>query len=254
MVTLLDPFRRAAGILREGQPAIAFTGAGVSAASGIPTFRATDGIWARFPIEEYGTANAFRTNPERCWELFGPLSHQLEGAEPNPAHLGLARLETLGLLRAVITQNIDGLHQRAGSTRVVEIHGSVETSHCPRCGERHHSAGLPPWPPAPRCSACGAVVKPDVVLFGDPMPGTAMDLAHELMESARAILAVGTSLQVMPASWFVLESARRGTPVILVDPDPSPEARHAATVTLHAPAEEAIPTLLGLLESSETPV
>ncbi len=248
MVVLPDPFRQAARILREGQPAVAFTGAGVSAASGIPTFRASDGIWARYPIEEYGTASAFRSDPERCWELFGPLGHQLEEAQPNPAHEGLARLEAIGLLQAVITQNIDGLHQRAGSSHVVEIHGTVETAHCPRCGERYRSGELPAWPPAPRCPSCRAVVRPDVVLFGDPMPVKAMEEAHELMEGAGAVLAVGTSLQVMPASWLVFEVARRKVPVILVDPRPSPEAWRAATVNLQAPAEDAIPALVQLLE------
>ncbi len=248
MVVLPDPFRRAARTLRANPPAVAFTGAGISAASGIPTFRASDGIWTRFPIEEYGTAEAFRSDPERCWELFGPLGHQLEAARPNPAHEGLARLETLGLLEAVITQNIDGLHQRAGNSRVVEIHGTVQTGRCPGCGVRHRKEDLRAWPPAPRCRVCDHVIRPDVVLFGDPMPVDAMDEAYRLMDTAGAVLAIGTSLQVMPASWLVLGAAHRKVPVILVDPAPSPEARRIATVLLQAPAEEAVPALVQLLE------
>jgi len=243
------PFHRAASILREHQPAVAFTGAGVSAASGIPTFRATDGIWARFPVEEYGTAAAFRRDPERCWKLFGALTLEMKTVEPNAAHEGLSRLEQLGLLQAIITQNIDNLHQRAGSRHVVEIHGTAESAHCPRCGRRYRRTDLSPWPPAPRCLQCDAIVRPDVVLFGDPMPVEAMDRAHALMETAGAILAVGTSLQVVPASWLVLETARRGIPLILMDPLPSPKARRAATVLLVTPAEEALPALVRLLES-----
>lgn len=239
-----DPFHRAANILRENQPAVAFTGAGVSAASGIPTFRAADGVWARFPVEEYGTADAFTRDPERCWKLFGELSRQLGDIRPNRAHQGLARLEEIGLLDAVITQNIDNLHQRAGSRRVIELHGTAATAHCPRCKRRFRSEELPTWPPAPRCPECRAVVRPDVVLFGDPMPVDAMEQAHRLIDAAGTVLAVGTSLQVLPASWLVLEAARRRVPVILVDPSPSPDARRAATVVLQAPAEEAIPALV----------
>lgn len=249
MVILSDSLRRAARILRDHQPVVAFTGAGVSAASGIPTFRASDGIWAEYPIEEYGTAEAFRADPKRCWELFGPLAHQLRAARPSPGHEALARLEAFGLLQAVITQNIDGLHQRAGSSRVIEIHGTVETAHCPGCGSRYQSGDLMAWPPAPGCPVCGAIIRPDVVLFGDPMPAEAMREAERLMGDARAILAVGTSLQVMPASWLVFEAARRNVPVLLVDPHPSPEARRAATVILRTPAEEALPALVRLLES-----
>ncbi len=240
--------RAAAAILREASRAVAFTGAGISVASGISTFREEDGIWARYPVEEYGTAEAFLRDPERVWELFGAVEAELRRARPNPAHEALAHLEAAGRLAAVVTQNIDGLHRRAGSRRVVEYHGTMESGHCPRCGFSVRREEVPPWPPAPRCPSCGAVLKPDVVLFGDPIPAEALAESARLMEAADAVLAVGTTLEVAPASWLVLDASDRGVPVIVVDPRPTRVARNAATVLLEAPAEEVLPALVAALE------
>ncbi len=244
-----DHVAAAAAILARASRTVAFTGAGISVASGISTFREENGIWARFPVEEYGTAEAFRRDPERVWELFGALEQELRRARPNPAHEALARLEALGRLAAVITQNIDGLHQRAGSRRVVEYHGTMASAHCPSCALAVRADEVPPWPPAPRCSACGAVLKPDVILFGDPIPFRALEESRELMAAADAVLAVGTTLEVAPASWLVLDASDRGVPVVVVDPRPSAVARGAATVLLEGPAEEALPALATAVET-----
>lgn len=251
----MNPVQRAARILCESRRAVAFTGAGVSAASGIPTFRDPGGLWDRFPVEEYGTAAAFCRDPEKTWELFGALGRQLQAAEPNPGHRTLAELERRGLVRGVVTQNIDGLHQRAGSVEVIEYHGSAAAGTCPGCRRRVGPEELAGWPPAPRCVGCHRVLRPDVVLFGDPIPAAAAASADHLMLTADAVLAVGTSLEVAPASWLVVGAARRGARIIVVDPSPSAVARQLGTVIVDEPAETALPAVLGAidLEASEEP-
>ncbi len=239
---------RAAAALNAARCAVALTGAGVSAASGVPTFRAEGGVWTRFPVEDHGTADAFRRNPERCWDLFGSLARDLGHAEPNAAHYALSKLERMGRLQAVITQNIDALHQHAGSGEVVEYHGTATTTHCPSCGRLFPAGDLPPWPPAPRCLDCDAVLRPDIVLFGDPIPRDAALRADELCDRADLVLTVGTSLEVAPASWLVLSAAKRGV-VVVVDPRPSAVARRLATIVVAAPAEEALPEIVDALRS-----
>ncbi len=239
----------AAEVLATASCAVGFSGAGISAGSGIPTFREAHGIWTRYPVEEYGTADAFLRDPEKTWELFGNLAADLDTAVANPAHLAMAELETRGHLCAVVTQNIDGLHQRAGSVEVIEYHGNTATGHCPSCQRSFTLCELPPWPPAPRCPQCVEVIRPDVVLFGDPIPEAAARRAQELFTVSDAVLAVGSSLQVAPASWLLVAAANRGSAVIVVDPDPSEIAARAATVTLAGPAEEVLPALVAALDS-----
>lgn len=236
-------------ILSTSADTVAFTGAGISAPSGLSTFRSEAGIWSRFPVEEYGTTEAFRHNPERSWELFGALEQELQRARPNPAHEALAELDLLGVVKAVVTQNIDGLHQQAGSREVVEYHGSATTGHCPRCGRRFRRDELPPWPPAPRCQDCSAVLRPDVVLFGDPIPPEAALRAEELLRAADTILVVGSTLEVMPASWLVFSAARRGAQVAVVDPNPSSAARSIADLVVPEPAEVVLPATVDQLRA-----
>ncbi len=184
---------RLAELIREHQPCVALTGAGVSTESGIPDFRSPKGMWARFDPLEYATLGAFQRDPEKVWRFYAPRFSRLTDAEPNRAHLVLAELESFGLLRAVITQNIDLLHERAGSREVVEVHGSIRTSTCLSCGARYPldevlgllDAG------APRCTACGEVLKPDVIFFDELLPEEAIDRAYELAAKARLLLVVG---------------------------------------------------------------
>ncbi len=238
----------AVAALRAADFAVALTGAGVSAASGVPTFRAEGGVWTRFPVEEHGTAAAFERDPERCWHLFGTLARDLERAAPNPAHRALAELESMGRLEAVITQNIDALHQRAGSDTVVEYHGTAASAHCPRCGRRFAAGDVAPWPPAPRCPDCDAVLRPDIVLFGDPIPQDAAIRADVLCRRADLLIAVGTTLEVSPASWLATTAAARGAGIVVVDPEPSAVARRVASVVLAAPAEEVLPEIVARLK------
>jgi NAD-dependent deacetylase len=192
-----------AALIRENQPCVALTGAGVSTESGIPDFRSPMGIWAEFDPLEYATLGAFRRDPAKVWRFYAPRFSMLTEAEPNPAHLALAELERLGLLDAVVTQNIDLLHERAGSRAVVEVHGSIRTSSCPGCGSRYALDEVLPLIEAggaPSCPSCDGILKPDVVFFDEVLPPAAIDRAYELAGSARLLLVVGSSLEVWPVA------------------------------------------------------
>jgi NAD-dependent deacetylase len=195
---------RLARLIHENQPVIALTGAGVSTESGIPDFRSPTGIWAEFDPLEYATLGAFRRDPEKVWRFYAPRFAMLTEAEPNRGHLALAELERAGLVRAVVTQNIDLLHERAGSREVVEVHGSIRTSSCLECGARYALAEVVPLieagAGAPRCPACEAVLKPDVVFFDELLPEKAMARASSLAAEAGLLLVVGSSLEVYPVA------------------------------------------------------
>jgi NAD-dependent deacetylase len=198
-----------AALVRERQPVVALTGAGASTESGIPDFRSATGIWAEVDPFEVATIDAFRRDPERVWQFYAGRYRSLLEAEPNAAHRSLAELERRGLLTAVITQNIDTLHERAGSRDVVEVHGSIRTAACLRCGGEEPLAGVLDQLDAgatPACRACGAVLKPGVVLFGELLPVEAIERATELARGAGLMLVVGSSLEVWPVAGLPLES------------------------------------------------
>src|SRR5436190_463603 len=156
---------RLAQLIRTRQPCVVLTGAGISTESGIPDFRSPTGIWTHYDPMEYATIDAFRRDPAKVWEFYALRLEALATAEPNTGHLALAELERRGLVRAVITQNIDGLHQRAGSREVIEVHGSIRTATCLACGEE-----TPLDRAMPRCPRCGEIMKPGVVMFGELLP------------------------------------------------------------------------------------
>jgi NAD-dependent deacetylase len=217
-----DSTQGLARLIRERQPCVVLTGAGVSTESGIPDFRSPTGMWARFDPQEYATIEAFRTDPAKVWEFYGPRVSMLTAAHPNAAHHAIAELERRGLVDAVVTQNIDLLHERAGSENVVEVHGSIRTFTCLQCGagyELPHVLGkleaVPGEPP--RCSSCAAVLKPDVVFFGEVLPERALEGAYALVRSARLLLAVGSTLEVWPAADLPAEALRHGGALAIVN-------------------------------------
>jgi NAD-dependent deacetylase len=213
-----------AALIAAHQPCVALTGAGVSTESGVPDFRSPTGIWARFDPMEYGTIEAFRADPEKVWRFYAPRFSMLTAAEPNAAHRALAELERLGLLEAVVTQNIDLLHERAGSRRVLEVHGSIRTSTCPACRRRFPLADvqlLIERHGAPPCPECGEVLKPDVVFFGEAMPAAAIAEAFELARRAKLLLVVGSSLEVVPVALLPGETAAAGGLVAIVNRGPT---------------------------------
>jgi NAD-dependent deacetylase len=198
-----------AALIRDRQPCVVLTGAGVSTESGIPDFRSDTGIWAEVDPFEVASIQAFRRDPARVWSFYRERVHVLRDAQPNAAHLALAELEQRGLVGAVITQNIDLLHTRAGSRDVVEVHGSICSAQCLGClWTEPIDAVLAQLDesPLPSCSQCGEVLKPGVVLFGELLPAGAIERAMELARSTRFMLVVGSSLEVWPVAGLPLEA------------------------------------------------
>jgi NAD-dependent deacetylase len=213
-----------AELIRRRGPAVALTGAGISTESGIPDFRSPTGIWARYDPQEYATIEAFRADPDKVWSFYALRFRALTEAEPNAGHVALAELERAGHVRAVVTQNIDLLHERAGSRDVVEVHGSIRTSSCLSCGSRHSLSEILPRleeASAPTCAACGGVLKPDVVFFGELLPQAAIDRAYELARSAGLLLVVGSQLEVWPVSLLPDETVQAGGEVAIVNKGPT---------------------------------
>jgi NAD-dependent deacetylase len=240
-----------AELIASHQPCVALTGAGVSTESGIPDFRSAGGIWTRYDPMEYATIDAFRRDPVKVWDFYGRRLDVLEAAEPNPAHRALAMLEERGLLEAVVTQNVDRLHQLAGSRDVVEVHGSIRTASCLACGTRlelDEIAALLEQAPAPACPGCGAIVKPDVVMFGELLPVEAIDRATALARRARLLLVVGSSLEVWPVAGLPQETLDAGGTLAIVNRDPTPYDRRAAFVA-HATAGELLAECLSSLRA-----
>jgi NAD-dependent deacetylase len=214
-----------AALVRDRQPCVVLTGAGISTESGIPDFRSPTGIWARYDPMDYATIGAFRRDPVKVWEFYARRFDVLTKAEPNAGHLALAELERRELVAAVVTQNIDGLHERAGSREIVEVHGSIRTSSCLECGERLPLADVVALlrdAPAPRCPRCGSILKPDVVMFGEFLPCGAMERAVELAQGAGLLLVVGSSLEVFPVAGLPDETVSSGGALAIVNRGSTP--------------------------------
>jgi NAD-dependent deacetylase len=198
-----------AALIRERQPCVALTGAGVSTESGIPDFRSPTGIWAEVDPFEVASIQAFRRDPARVWSFYRQRIDLLRQAEPNAAHHALAELERRGLVEAVVTQNIDTLHSRAGSREVVEVHGSIRSAQCPGCLWAEPADDVLAQfetRDLPSCPRCGEVLKPGVVLFGEILPAGALERATQLARGARLLLVVGSSLEVWPVAGLPLEA------------------------------------------------
>jgi NAD-dependent deacetylase len=227
-------------LIRGCQPCVALTGAGVSTASGIPDFRSPTGIWAEFDPAEYASLAAFRADPAKVWRFYRPRIAMLTEAEPNAAHFALAALERAGLVEAVLTQNIDVLHERAGSRNVVEVHGSIETATCPACRNvypRQAVLGMLEDADAPACPTCGAILKPDVVFFGELLPTEAIGRAFALARRARLLLVVGSALEVQPVAALPEETLLSGGRLAIVNKGPTPYD-HRAELKLEGNAGE----------------
>jgi NAD-dependent protein deacetylase/lipoamidase len=227
-----DQADRLAELIRESSSTVALTGAGISVPSGIPDFRSPgEGLWEKVDPMEVAHIDAFRRDPAKFWSFYRPRFQTLGDKEPNDAHRALAELERRELLDAVITQNIDQLHHKAGSERVVEVHGSIRTSTCQWCGAEFELADVERLfdeEGAARCSDCSGPVKPDVVLFGELLPADAMAEAESLAAGAGLMLCVGSSLEVHPVAGLPSVTLRRGGQVAVVTQGPTPFDRDAA--------------------------
>jgi NAD-dependent deacetylase len=240
---------RLAALIRERQPCVVLTGAGVSTESGIPDFRSPTGLWAQFDPLEFGSIDAFRRDPIKVWSFYRPRISMLTDARPNPAHLALAELEQHGLVQAVVTQNIDLLHERAGSREVVEVHGSIRTATCPGGGARHELEqvlALLAEADAPACPACGEIVKPDVVFFGELLPPEAIDRAYKLARAAALMLVVGSALEVYPIAGLPEETLTAGGKLAIINRGPTPYDGRA-NLRIDGSAGEVLPAVVAAL-------
>lgn len=233
---------RLADLVRDHQPCVVLTGAGISTESGIPDFRSPTGIWTRYDPMEYATAEAFRADPAKVWDFYGKRLAALADVEPNDGHRALAELEARGWIDAVVTQNVDGLHQRGGSRDVVEVHGSIRAARCPGCDAVVPSSDALERLPLPACRRCGVVLKPDVVLFGELLPEAAIGRAIRLAAEARTLLVVGSSLEVYPVAGLPLETQAAGGKLAIVNRGETPYDG-TADVRIEAGAGETLAAL-----------
>jgi len=217
------------------------TGAGVSAASGVPTFRGSGGLWRQFRAEDLATPEAFSRDPVLVWEWYAWRQGLVAAAEPNAGHRALVDLERLTTL-TIVTQNVDGLHARAGSSEPIELHGSLWRVRCTKCSAER--AIDSPIQGLPTCPECGALERPGVVWFGESLPEESFELAIDAVSRAQVVLVVGTSGIVQPAASLVEIGRARGATVIEVNPEASPGGRNR--IALAGPAGEVLPELVRL--------
>jgi NAD-dependent deacetylase len=220
---------------------VCLTGAGISAESGIPTFRGADGLWKKFRPEELATVDAFLANPELVWEWYRFRREKIAGAAPNAGHHALASWQEKAEAFHLITQNVDGLHQRAGSRDVIELHGSIWRDRCVECGARRETH-TPGEAGVPQC-ACGGRMRPDVVWFGEWLPEEALARSFSLAAACEVFLLVGTSAVVQPAADLPVVAKRHGACLIEVNPEPTVLSGRA-DFNFFAPAGEVLPRLL----------
>lgn len=240
----------AARLLADARRGLALTGAGVSAESGIPTFRGEGGLWTKFDPVKVSSIESFLADPASYWRVSKDRGRVALAARPNPGHAALTTLATEGHLVAIVTQNTDGLHQQSGANRVIELHGSGRKVQCLECGSveaRQDVQDRLEVEMPPRCLACGgAILKPTVVLFGEPMPADAVREAYALAEAADVMLVVGTSLVVYPAAEIPLVAVRAGARVIVINAEPTPFDR-LAEVVIHGRSGEVLPEIVSLI-------
>jgi NAD-dependent deacetylase len=213
---------KAAGDLMAATYVIALTGAGISVESGIPPFRGTGGIWEKIDPMEYAHIDAFMSDPVKVWDvLIRGMKDVVDQALPNGAHKGLARLEELGIIKTVITQNVDGLHQAAGSTDVIEFHGNFAWQSCLDCGRRRPTRTVEMDRLPPRCS-CGGILRPECVFFGEQIPSRHLNRSRLLAMQCDVMMVIGTSATVQPAATIPIISKQSGARVIEINTEPTP--------------------------------
>ncbi len=239
----MDPYRQAAEALKSASLAIAVTGAGISAESGIPTFRGADGIWEKYPPDEYATIDAYEQNPDKVWKFWCELATTLADCKPNPAHYAVAELEQLGRIQAVVTQNVDNLHEAAGSKNVIEYHGNARWLVCPRCKHRD-PLDLSQHSDSPPYCFCGTLMKPDVVMFGEAIPSNALVESARLAETCQVLLVVGTSAQVYPAARLPVLARQNGAFIIEANIEETDFTAGVTHAFLKGPAGETLPKLV----------
>ena len=255
MVNLIG---RVAELIRDSQRLVAFTGAGISAESGIPTFRGEGGLWLKYDPAAFSLSYLLY-DPEGSWRLYLEVYNSFfRDAQPNRAHLALAEMERMGLLKAIITQNVDSLHERAGSREIIKLHGDISKVKCLSCNASYPIGEVlasldeenPELPPL--CPKCSGLLKPDVVLFEEELPREAMDRALELLRSADLLMIIGTSGEVYPAGLLPYEAKEAGALIVEVNLYPSTYTYRITDYFLQGSASEVLGTLMSLLRGEES--
>ncbi|MBD3367307.1 MAG: NAD-dependent protein deacylase [Candidatus Eisenbacteria bacterium] len=223
---------------------VVFTGAGVSQESGVPTFRGRDGLWREYSAEDLATAEAFEADPELVWSWYDYRRQIIADAEPNPAHKAIAELEDVFQDVRLVTQNVDGLHARAGSSDPIELHGNIWRARCTRELTVGAFTETPLSEIPPRCTTCGALLRPDVVWFGEPLPVKAFEASRRAAQSCDAMLVVGTSAVVRPAASLPLVAKHNGATVVEINTGYTPFSV-LIDATLLGPAGGVLPELVG---------
>lgn len=239
---MLPDLTQAAAILAQSKRLVVLTGAGVSAESGIPTFRGPGGLWRGLDPLRLATPQAFEANPKLVWEFYNWRREILVQAQPNAAHLAIAALEDRIPTFTLVTQNVDRLHHRAGSRNVLELHGNLQNVRCSVC-DRAHDPGWAPLPALPACDHCGGLLRPGVVWFGETLPPEVLQSALNATLDADLLLVVGTSAAVYPAAGLIDMIAGSGGTVIEVNIDTT-EASQRVTLSLLGPAGQILPQLV----------
>ena len=218
----MEEIEKAANVIKNSEYLTALTGAGVSAESGIPTFRGKDGLWNKYRPEELATPQAFRTNPKLVWEWYAWRMKIVFNAKPNQAHYALAKLEEEGILKCLITQNVDDLHERAGSRNVLHLHGSLRVVKCESCDYKFYAEKPIEVETLPTCPKCSKLLRPGVVWFGETLPSDVLSKAFNEVEKSDVIIVVGTSAVVQPAASLPLIVRKSGGKIIEVNPNETP--------------------------------
>ena len=243
----------AANKLVQAGPIAVLTGAGISVASGISPFRGKGGLWEKYDPEVVVNIDNFRRSPTESWVMLREIVSVVAEANPNPAHLAVKTLEEMGLVRAVITQNVDGLHQKAGSKNVIEFHGSTSRVVCLDCGAIYPVSDVNLELIPPPCFECGGgLLKPDAVFFGEPIPPAALLRARVECQQCASMLVIGTSGMVEPAASLPSLARRSGAFIVEVNPEPSLLTTTTVDIFLQGNAEEIMPQLLREIEEAVT--
>lgn len=216
----------AADLFRQSKHAVILTGAGISTPSGIPDFRSTGtGLWSKDEPLDAASLSTFRTRPERFFSWFRPLASQIFNAQPNAAHFALAKLEAAGKVKSILTQNIDMLHQKAGSKSVIEMHGTMQTLTCSQCYHqvqaKDYIASFVDTGNLPLCPKCNQLLKPDVILFGEQLPQAAVSKAQRDARQCDLMLVAGSSLEVLPVAGLPMQALDRGAHLIIINNTPT---------------------------------
>ena len=237
-------------LLRTAESICVLTGAGISAESGVETFRGSGGLWSKLKPEELANFDAFLRNPELVWEWYNYRKKIIHEVKPNPAHHALAQLEELADDFTLITQNIDNLHRRAGSKNILELHGNIERSYCIGCGKYITQIEVTSEKKVPRCSSCNGVIRPDVVWFGEMLPEGVFETAVEAANRCELFLSIGTSAVVYPAASLPLTARNNGAYVVEINMERT-EISHRLQETLVGKAGEILPDLIRVREEKK---